>query len=74
MLKREFTIKSQVESELLTLDLEFLDKMRVEFSEEFEFLFESGFKRLNRSLKIKLAAIRYCKEFMRKEEEIVSDN
>jgi hypothetical protein len=42
--------------------------MRVEFSEEFEFLFESGFKRLNRSLKIKLAAIRYCKEFMRGEE------
>ena len=38
--------------------------MRIEFIDPFEFLFHSGFRRLNRSLKIKIAAIKYCKNFI----------
>jgi len=44
-----------------------LDRMKIEYIDAFEFLFGSGFKRLNRSLKIKLAAIKYCKNFMRED-------
>ena len=49
----------------MTFDIEKLDKMRVEFENSFDFLFDSGFKRLNRALKIKLSAIKYCKNFMK---------
>ena len=51
------------------MDLQTLEKMKVEYIEAFEFLFQSGFKRLNRSLKVKLAAIEYCKNFMRTDQE-----
>ena len=51
------------------MDLEILDKMKIEYMDAFEYLFSSGFKRLNRSLKIKLAAIKYCKNFMREDKQ-----
>jgi len=34
--------------------------MKMEFQEEYELLFENSFTRLNRTLKIKLEAIKYC--------------
>ena len=67
-LKRQFTVKSQQMSELLTLNIDMLDRMRIEFIEAFDDLFFSGFKRLNRSLKVKMAAINYCKTFMKADE------
>ena len=58
---------SDSQCELLTLDLEKIDRMKTEFNEAFDFLFESGFKRLSRCLKSKLAAIKYCKNFVRED-------
>ena len=46
-----------------------LDRMRIEFIEAFDDLFFSGFKRLNRSLKVKLAATKYCKTFISHDED-----
>jgi len=46
-----------------------LDRMRIEFIEAFDDLFFSGFKRLNRSLKVKIAALKYCKTFISHDED-----
>lgn len=49
---------------MLTLEIVILDQMQLEFGDAFEYLFSRGFKRLDRSHKIKLAAIKYCKAFL----------
>lgn len=42
--------------------------MRIEFIEAFDQLFQNGFKRLNRTLKIKLAAMKYAKHFLKQDD------
>jgi hypothetical protein len=59
-LRRQFTLMSQTRCELLTLSIDDLHKMQHEFSEPYQDLFENAFVRLQRCLKIKLKAIKYC--------------
>ena len=57
LLKRSFTIRNDVDpTELLILKIDYLERMRIEFIQAFNDLFESGYRRLEKQLKIKFAA------------------
>ena len=49
---------------MLILNINDLDRMKLEFHEAFEDIFYNAFARLNKSLKVKLCAIDYCNEFL----------
>ena len=51
---------AQTRCELLTLSIDDLNKMKHEFQEPYEDLFESSYTLLQKCLKIKLKAIKYC--------------
>lgn len=62
-IKRHFTVMAgkKKHCEVLTLSLDDLEKISVEFFEAYREIFDKVHKRLQRSLKIKMAAIKHCK-------------
>jgi hypothetical protein len=67
-LRRQFSVMVPSEQkkccELLTLSIGKLEQMSFEFLETFDFIMTTSEIRLRRALKIKVAAIKYCKEFI----------
>ena len=47
---------------MLTLELKHIDEMRYDFKDEYDLLFINAFKRLEKTINIKLKAIKYCRE------------
>ena len=66
LMRREFTIKSQTNCELLTLNVRIIDKMKQEFLESYEMLFDMALRRLRYSIKLKLHALKYAQKFVPK--------
>ncbi len=62
ILRRQFSVMSQTNCDLLLLSIHDLNKMRWEFLEAYEALFQNAYNRLNRALKVKLHAIKFCKK------------
>mmetsp|Transcript_36132 Transcript_36132/g.55484 ORF Transcript_36132/g.55484 Transcript_36132/m.55484 type:complete len:216 (+) Transcript_36132:708-1355(+) len=62
ILRRQFSVMSQTNCDLLMLPIHDLNKMRWEFLEAYEGLFQNAYNRLNRALKVKLHAIKFCKK------------
>lgn len=60
LIKRQFTIMATTQCELLTFSIADINKMKQEFLEAYETLFFDTFKRLCRTLKVKLNAMRIC--------------
>ena len=54
---------AQQNVELLSFSIADLNKMKMEFLEAYNSLFNDSYKRLDRALKIKLKAMKYCQEF-----------
>lgn len=61
-LHRRFTVQALTNCDLLTLTLEELDQMKLEFPDIFEELFRNTFRRLKKALKTKLEAIQICEK------------
>ena len=57
---RRFTVQAIINCELLILTLDDIDKMKLEFPEVFDDLFNNSLKRLERILKLKIDAIKQC--------------
>ena len=53
VITRKFTVQSLTSSELVTLKIDELDKLKIEFPEIFDDLFTNSYRRLNRELKLK---------------------
>jgi hypothetical protein len=62
-IKRQFTIMALQNVELLSFSITDLNKMKMEFFEAYNSIFSNQYKRLDRTLKIKLKAMKYCQEF-----------
>ena len=63
---RQFTIMANEENtEIMSLPIEDLIKMEKEFYEQYQKLFEFGLNRLKRCLKVRLHAIKFCKDNIR---------
>lgn len=73
-LKRQFSVKTQDNCELMTLSVEDLQRMKFEFCESYESLMSSAFFRLTRASKLKINATKYCDKYMFEdgEAEVVS--
>ena len=63
-LKRQFTVMSSTQCELLMLNLTDLNRMRMEFVEAYESLYDCAYARLDRALNIKVKAIKYANNWM----------
>ena len=66
IMKRQFTIMANSNVELLSFSIEDLNRMKMEFLEAYDALFSSSYRRLDRALKMKLKAMKYCQEFFEK--------
>lgn len=66
-LKRQFSVHTQQECELLSLSIQDLYCMRSEFLEAYEALMNNSFFRLDRALRLKMQAMKYCDKFMFKD-------
>ena len=64
-LKRQFSVRTQTEVEALTLSIQDLACMRSEFIEAYESIMKNAFERLDKSHRLKLAAIKYCEKYMK---------
>ena len=62
VITRKFTVQSILNCELLTLPIEELEKMKIEFPEIFEELFTNSYRRLKRELQLKLDAASKCRD------------
>ncbi len=62
IITRKFTVQSLINSELVILKIEELDKMKIEFPEIFDELFTNSYRRLNRELKLKVESGNICRE------------
>ena len=62
VITRKFTVQSVLNCELLTLPIEELEKMKIEFPEIFEELFTNSYRRLKRELQLKLDAASKCRD------------
>jgi hypothetical protein len=65
-LHRQFTAMSQTRCEILTLSINDLNRMKHEFQEPYEQLFDGAYLRLQRCLKIRVQAIKYCNKYAKK--------
>lgn len=61
-MKRQFTVRSQTNCELLTISVKDLERMKYEFIQEYDALFDNKVIRLNNILKIKIKTIKFCNE------------
>lgn len=61
-MKRQFTVRSQTNCELLTISVKDLERMKYEFIQEYDALFDNKVIRLNNILKIKIRTIKFCNE------------
>ena len=71
-LKRQFTVQTQSECELLSLTIQDLMNMRTEFLEAYEALLSNSFVRLDRAMRLKMHAQRYCERHMFKNSKCIA--
>lgn len=64
-MKRQFTVRSQTNCELLTISVKDLERMKYEFIQEYDALFDNKVIRLNNILKIKVKTIKFCNESLK---------
>ena len=57
-MKRQFTVRSQTTCELLTVSVKDLERMKYEFNDEYNTLFDNKIVRLNNVLKLKIETIK----------------
>lgn len=69
ILQRQFTVMSLKESEALILSISDLFRMKQEFLEAYEKMFNDSYIRLRRALTLKLKAMKICQD---KEDDLVS--
>ena len=74
LLHRQFTMMALCRIETFKLSIQALHKMKLEFLEAYQKLFESSFIRLKGALKLKIEAMKICKEQMFKGESISQDS
>jgi hypothetical protein len=61
-IKRQFTVMSVSNSELLTLSINDINRMKSEFQEAYLKLIENSYSRLEIALMIKLECIKHCEQ------------
>ena len=54
ILKRQFTVMANSQCELLSFSIQDLYKMKFEFMDAYEEMFNDGFNRLHKALRVKL--------------------
>lgn len=64
-MKRQFTVRSQSNCELLSISVKDLERMKYEFNQEYNILFDNKVVRLNNILKLKIQTIKYCTETLK---------
>lgn len=69
VISRQFTVMSLKESEALLLSISDLFRMKQEFLEAYEKMFNDAYIRLRRALTLKLKAMKICQD---KEDDLVS--
>lgn len=60
LLLRHFTVMSLGKTECMTLSIQDLQRMKMEFNEAYQKLFHDAFSRLKRAVKLKVHAMRLC--------------
>ena len=66
-MKRQFTVMAFQQCELLSFSINDLNRMKAEFLDAYEDLFNDAYQRLFRALKIKLSAMKHCQTELEKE-------
>ena len=66
---RIFTVLALTDCELLTLTTQDIARMKLEFPDQFDQLFDNSLKVLKKAMKLKDEAIQYCEEEFKLREE-----
>ena len=64
ILKRQFTVMANTKCDLLSFSITDLYKMKFEFMDAYEEMFNDGFNRLHKALRVKLQAIKHCEHVL----------
>ena len=73
-LKYQFNVFAQTECELLTLSIQDFAAMKSEYVEAYDELFKHAYLRLERLHVLKLHAIEYCENYLKKQKRSVHES